>query len=268
MFTFLHSYLPSSIIFNWGSLTLHWYGLWVGMAIVAAYFVLQKSLKRQTWPITKLDSLFFWLLLGAISGARLVDVFTFEWWYFKDHWWDILLIWQGGLSWHGALFGMAIAVGWWSVRQKENWLSLADYLTPALALGQAVGRWGNYFNQELFGLPTNLPWGIPIASPLRPSAFAAYSYFHPVFLYEFLGLLILFYILWRLGRFYRPGRQLVVYLIGSGLLRWVLEFIRLDEQSLWWGVRVGFWLAGLMMVLGLVLWLILKFSKVNVKKGA
>ena len=104
-------------------------------------------------------------------------------------------------------------------------------------------------------MPTSLPWGIPIAQSARPIDFAAATYFHPVFLYEFIGLLLMAFLLWRLGqRLKISGFLLAVYLVASGLLRFALEFLRLDEQNIFLALRAGMWVAGITVVIGVWLW--------------
>ncbi len=253
---FFHSYQPSSTLVTWDSLTIHWYGLALVVAIVAGYFITRQIWRQRSWPTDKTDNLILILLISGLIGARLVDVFFYEWWYFKDHVSEIFYFWQGGLAWHGGLLGAVPALWWWGKLNKLNFWQLADSLAPGLALGQAVGRWGNYFNQELFGLPTNLPWAIPIAATNRPAAYAGFTHFQPVFFYEFLGLVIIGFILWRLLRekFLVNGQLFALYLIITGLFRFGLEFVRVDEQNVFLGWRAGMWIASLTVLFGAVLW--------------
>lgn len=252
---FLNTYLPSPIIFNWGSLSLHWYGLLLSIGVLLGYGLSRHLWRERGGQVNKFDSLLLWLLLGGFIGARLIDVFVFEWWYFKDNLFEIWKIWQGGLAFHGSLFGGAVALWLWCKHNKHTWLELADVLAPALALAQAIGRWGNYFNQELFGLPTTLPWGIPIVLSYRPAAYSTFTHFHPTFLYESLGLLILTLVLWKLRKHnWRKGQLFSLYLIASGILRLALEFLRIDDQSPILGVRAGLLIAFLVVITGLVIW--------------
>jgi phosphatidylglycerol:prolipoprotein diacylglycerol transferase len=252
---FLSTYLPSPIIFNWGPISLHWYGLLLSVGVLLGYGVSKRLWREHGGAAGKFDNLLLWLLLSGFIGARLIDVFMFEWWYFKDNLFEIWKIWQGGLAFHGALLGGAAALWLWCKHNKHTWLELADVLAPALALGQAIGRWGNYFNQELFGLPTTLPWGIPIALSYRPAVYSVFTYFHPVFLYESLGLLILALVIWKLRKHNWPkGRLFSLYLITSGVLRLALEFLRIDDQSQILGVRAGLLVAFMVVIIGLVIW--------------
>lgn len=251
----LHGSVPSPTVFTWGMFSLHWYGLLFALGVAAGYAVVRREWHAHQLPVLELAELVSWLVLAGIVGARLLDVFTYEWWYFRSHLGEVLAIWQGGLAFHGGLaasFGTLVA---WAKRRGLSWLTLADTFAPGLALAQAIGRWGNYFNQELFGSPTVLPWGIPIVRAFRPLAFLEATYFHPVFLYESLGLAILALLLWQLRRYKLvAGSRFAVYLVLAGVLRFVLEFVRVDEQAMLAGLRVGTIVAAVIVVAGLVLW--------------
>lgn len=256
---FFHSYLPSPVIVEWGPWQLHWYGALVGLAALIGYWLVRRQWLKSGRKLIEFDKLFGWLLLAGLVGARLLDVFLFEWWYFQNHLVDILYFWQGGLSWHGGLLGGAVVLGVYYHKTLADLLSVADIFAPALAVGQAIGRWGNYFNQELFGLPTDLPWGIPIARTWRPWAYVDQVYFQPVFLYESVALLFLALGLWYLRRQQlKPGSLFVCYLLGTGIIRFGLEFIRLDEQSLVLGLRSGLLMAAVIILAGIGLWLAIR----------
>ncbi|MFA4818584.1 MAG: prolipoprotein diacylglyceryl transferase [Patescibacteria group bacterium] len=250
---FLHTYLPSSVFFTLGPLSFHWYGLLMAVAVGAGYWLVRRRLKKLNINVNLLEGLIIWLVVGGLIGARLVDVFVFEWWYFKDHLSSVLAIWQGGLSWHGGLIGGGAALYWWCKKNQQPLGQWLDVLAPSLALGQAIGRWGNYFNQELFGLPTSLPWGIPISYQFRPLDYLNQVYFHPVFLYESIGLVLIFVYLWK-RRPVLSGSLLAEYLVLSGILRLALEGLRIDEQLLIFGLRTGIWFAVLAIAAGAGLW--------------
>jgi len=248
----LHSQVPDSIMIEFGIFQVHWYGLLLVTGIVVGYWLTRSSWRRQGLPLKKLDELIIWLVVAGLLGARLLDVFIYEWWYFQKHLTEIFYIWQGGLAWHGSLLVGVIFLWWWSGREKFSFWQMLDTFAPGLALGQAVGRWGNYFNQELFGVPTSLPWGIPVAEINRPVEFIRANYFHPTFLYESIGLLLIAYLLWQVGKKIKiPGQTFAWYLVLTGLLRFVLEFLRVDEQNIFLGLRAGFWISGLTIILGL-----------------
>lgn len=253
---FLHTYLPSSVFFTLGPLSFHWYGLLMSVAIVVGYLLVKKLSIEKGKDQQVIDSLVIWLVAGGLIGARLFDALFYEWWYFKNNPLEILAFWQAGLSWHGALIGGLAALWWWAKSRRQSLMEFLGILIPVLALGQAIGRWGNYFNQELFGLPTNLPWGIPISPELRPLEYLTNPYFQPVFLYECVGLLMIFGFLWWQRRRVNTSRQLASYLILTGLLRLAMEWLRLDNQTILFGLRMGMWLALVSIVVGLYFWFI------------
>ncbi len=266
MFTLLHNTIPSAIAVTIGPVPIRWYGIMLTIAVFAGYFLARHYFGKAGHNKAKFDNLFLPLVLIGLLGARLTNVFLFEWWYFKNHLSEIFNIWQGGLAFHGAIIFGGVYLWQWCKKQSINFLSLLDILAPALTVGQAIGRFGNYFNQELFGLPTNLPWGIPIAEDLRPSQFSIQEYFHPTFLYESIGLIILTIILLLLGRRTKPaGSIFAYYLIGSGLLRFALEFIRVDEQLIVWGIRIGLLIGFITILVGLFLLLYRIYKSKNVK---
>lgn len=250
----LHAFTPGAVAINLGPFTVRWYGLFMVLGLVAGYALVRRRWRELKLPIDEFEALIIWLVVAGLIGARLVDVFVYEWWYFRDHLTELPYLWQGGLAWHGSLLGAALLLWWWARRRRHNIWLLLDAAVPGLALGQAIGRWGNYFNQELFGLPTHLPWGIPIEPAFRPAAFMASSYFHPVFLYEFVLLAVLALVLWLVRARVRAGQLFALYLLVAGAVRLVLEFVRVDEQSSLFGLRAGVVVALVSMVAGMVLW--------------
>lgn len=265
---FLHTFVPPSVLVRLGSWPVHWYGVTLALGVLAGYIISNRAWRQSGGKPIEFDSLIWWVIVAGLVGARLGDVFGYEWWYFHDHLGEIWKIWHGGLSFYGGLAGGALAAGWWCRRHRISWWKLGDVMAPGLALGQAIGRWGNYFNQELFGKPTALPWGIPIASPYRPSNYAAVTYFHPTFLYESIGLALLTWWLWRVRQQHWPaGAVFSLYLIASGLLRLALEFIRLDEQDYFFGLRGGLVFAVAVVVCGVVVWWS-SWRKLSAPKGS
>ncbi len=186
----------------------------------------------------------FWVIISGLLGARIYDCFlNFN--YYLQNPLDVFKIWQGGLAIHGALIGGLIAFFIFIKKYtKDNNLNfkiefwkIAAIIVPGLALGQAIGRFGNYFNQELFGLPTNLPWGIPIDLMNRPLEYISSNFFHPTFLYESLGNLLIFIILFSAQLYLiKKNKQnyknyVIIttgYFILYSILRFSLEFIKID----------------------------------------
>lgn len=251
------------VLFQLGPLQVHWYGLFLAAAIVVATGALAKLLRRQghaqPWP--EAAALAGTVLPAGFLGARLTFVcqnlaaFTAE----PAR---ILAIWDGGLSIHGALAGGLLALAW---REGVTGaiLTRTDQLLTVLPLAQAVGRWGNFLNRELLGYPTRLPWAVVVEPAYRPLAYAGSATFHPVFLYESLACLALFGLLWRRatglgaacepgpsgGQPPFPGSQAAAYLIGYGLIRFAVEFVRIGQPFLA-GLTLAQWVSLLMAACG------------------
>lgn len=245
MISFLHTYQPQAILFSFGSITIYWYGLFVVTGISAALALTLWLAKRYGVTGDTIFDLSFWLIINGIIGARLYDDLL-QLPYYIDHPGQILKIWEGGLAIHGAIIAGLLTAWFFAKKRKISFWQLTAVITPGLALGQAIGRWGNYFNQEIFGLPTTLPWGIPIELLNRPTQYITNVYFHPTFLYESLGCLLISLILLTYNiHVLKKGRAkkyfyiwvVALYMILYSILRFSLEFIRLDETPAWFGLR-------------------------------
>ena len=178
---------PGAIAFSTKYITVYWYGIIVAFAFLVAQFfiiyVANKEYKEEKLADT-IYELAFLALLGGIIGARLYYVFL-GLPYFLNNPIEIIMVNHGGLSVHGGLLGGIIAGFIYLKKNKLSFLKYADLYALGLPIGQAIGRWGNFFNSEAFGLPTNLPWGVYIPKNLRPDTYINYDYFHPtVFCFE------------------------------------------------------------------------------------
>jgi len=185
------------------------------------------------------------LVLSGILGARLYEVLLINPGYYGRNPAAIIKIWQGGLAIHGAIIGGLMFLLWFCRRKKISFWQLADLLAVVLPLGQAIGRWGNYFNQELFGWPTDSFLGIYISPANRPLAFKAEKYFQPTFLYESLlnlALFLILFFLYRAGRI-RQGWTVAFYLVGYSVIRFLMEFVRIDPTPDFWGLRLPQWVS-------------------------
>ena len=259
---FLHNYLPHPIVFEWGIITIRYYGLIIAVALAVGFVVVLYLAKKNGFKQDDLYDLAFWLALGGIIGARLYDVFFIDWGYFQNNLLDIVKIWQGGLAIHGVIIGGVISLVAWCKISKKSFWQLAGLLFAVLPLGQAIGRWGNYFNQELFGGPTSLPWGIPISPSHRPEIYLNYQYFQPAYLYESILDLILFLVLFFLyKKNRRPGEIILLYLMGYSAIRFFMEFIRIDQTSMVLGVRLPQFMSGVVFLICLIFIIIKKVSK-------
>lgn len=245
MFNFLHTFNPSPIMAAIGPINIYWYGFFILLATLAALLVCLYLAKLYKIKADIIIDLTFWLIISGLLGARLYEVLL-ELPYFLANPLNIFKIWQGGLAIHGAIIGGLIALWRFAKKNNFNFFQLAAIIITALPLGQAIGRCGNYFNQELFGYPTNLPWGIRIDLVHRPWQYLNYDYFHPAFLYESIGNLIIFLILFiphyliiKKNKIKNSSYCLLlaVYFLLYSMLRFSLEFIRLDATPTWFGLR-------------------------------
>lgn len=230
--------------FSIGPLFIHYYGIILMLGAVAgAWLATREAIRRKQDPEIVWD-LLVWLLISGIIGARLWHIFTpppsmvaagITTKYYLTHPLDALAIWRGGLGIPGAVLAGALALYIYSRKKNLSFTLWADIAIPGVALGQAIGRWGNYVNQELYGAPTDLPWGIFIDPAHRLLEYAEYTHFHPTFLYESLwNLGNVFLLLW-LGRRFADklisGDIVFIYLMVYPVGRFLLEFIRLDSSQ-------------------------------------
>ena len=189
-----------------------------------------------------------WCIPAGLVGARLYHVVT-DWELFSGHLIRIPELWRGGLGLPGVLLGGALGAAIGARRAGLRPLLVFDCIAPGLVAAQAIGRWGNYFNQELFGRPTTLPWGVEVDPAHRPAQYAAYRTFQPTFLYESLwNLALLAFLLWLIPRVWQqtpPGTIFITYLAGYSAGRLVTESLRSDYAHTLAGLRINQWLFGL-----------------------
>lgn len=273
---FLHTWHPQPLIATLGNLQLHWYGLLLAVGALAGIGIIQLIGQRYKLDHNRLFDLTLVVLVTGFIGARLYHVLN-EWPYYQAHVTEIWKVWNGGLALHGGLLAGAAALIFMTRRWKwDAWL-VADIAVPAFALAQAIGRWGNYFNQELFGRPTSKPWGIPIDAVNRPPEFIASDYFHPTFLYESLGLLIIAGILWwmHVRRWKktsilpapRYGNIVLAYLILASALRIATESLRIDHTPIIGDLRLPIIVAGGLIVIALIT-LFIRYRQSHVHSSA
>ncbi len=228
---------PGPILVKLGPLTVRWYGLLIATAVLVGVNLSQYLAKRRHINPDLLGDLAIWLVIGAIPAARLYYV-LFEWSEYAQHPERIIAIWQGGIAIHGAILGGIVATLIFSRLKQVSFWQLADLVAPSLILGQTLGRWGNFFNSEAFGRPTDLPWKLFIPPDRRPPEYANFAYFHPTFLYESLWDLMVFGLLLTL--FFRGlkeprlkvGTLSMVYLVTYSLGRLWIEGLRTDSLML------------------------------------
>jgi phosphatidylglycerol---prolipoprotein diacylglyceryl transferase len=227
---------PGPIIFELGPIALRWYGLLIATAVLVGVTLSQYLAKARRVDPELLGDLAIWLVIGAIPCARIYYV-LFQWQeYAQRPWWHMLAVWEGGIAIHGAIIGGTIATIIFARLKRVSVWQLLDLVAPSVILGQAIGRWGNFFNSEAFGKPTDLPWKLFIAPTYRPLTLKNYEFFHPTFLYESLWNLGIFALLmglffWGLTKANRlkTGAIAGVYLIGYSLGRVWIEWLRTDS---------------------------------------
>ena len=229
---------PGPIFFELGPISLRWYGLLIATAVLVGVSLSQFLAKRRHLDPELIADLALWLVVAAIPSARLYYV-LFNWPEYAQRPGDIIAIWKGGIAIHGAIIGGTIATTLFARFQKVSVWQLTDVIVPSLALGQAIGRWGNFFNSEAFGDPTNLPWKLYIPVNLRPSNYVSFEYFHPTFLYESLWNIGVFSLLvwlffWGLKNQskLKLGTLTFSYLIVYSLGRFWIEGLRTDSLML------------------------------------
>lgn len=237
---------PSSGSINIGPLRLNAYGLMIALGVIVAVQIAgRRAQKRGVATIDDFSSIAMWAVPAGVIGARAYHVVT-DWSSFEGRWWHVLKIWEGGLGiWGGVAAG--VAVGAWRARTRNlDALWILTCAAPALPVAQAVGRWGNWFNQELFGRPTTLPWALSVSdATARKAGYTAGTTFHPTFLYESIACLLLAWLLVLAERRFRParGRLIVWYAAGYSFLRFFIESLRIDTAHHLWGMRLNQWVA-------------------------
>ena len=240
---------PSRSTIDVGPLSIHFYGLTLLVAIAAAVLITGLRWTRRGGDWDLIFRVAVWGVASGIVGARLYHVIT-SWDELPDAWWGPFAIWKGGLGVWGGI-GVGCVVGAIVAhRAGASVARLADCVAPALLVAQGIGRFGNWWNQELYGKPTDLPWGLEIDLDHRGD-FIDSETFHPTFLYEALwnfaaaGLLLLIERRFRI----RPGGLFALYVLLYSLGRLWVEFLRVDPSHEWAGVRLNAWVAGLTVVL-------------------
>ena len=226
---------PGPTLIELGPLTIRWYGLLIASAVLIGVSLSQYLAKQRNVDPNLLGDLAIWLVIGAIPAARLYYV-LFEWKQYSQHPDQIIAIWNGGIAIHGAILGGTLAAIIFASIQKVSVWQLADLVAPSLILGQAIGRWGNFFNSEAFGDPTNLPWKLYIPPQRRPANFINFEYFHPTFLYESLWNLMVFGLLMTLFNRSLKGKPrlkvgtiALLYMVAYSCGRVWIEGLRTDS---------------------------------------
>ena len=238
---------PGDTFLNLGFLTIRWYGLLISISVVIGLFISKKLAKSRNINPQYISDILPSLIISSIIGARAYYV-IFEWRKYSGNNFftsfdlfnnviqipSFLAIWQGGIAIHGGLIGGFLCILFFCKSQNIHLKTFIDILIPSIILGQSIGRWGNFFNNEAFGIPTDLPWKLFIPIQNRPIEFINYQFFHPTFIYESLWNFLIFILLITI--FYqqnnknsvRPGFISCLYLIGYSFGRFWIEGLRID----------------------------------------
>jgi prolipoprotein diacylglyceryl transferase len=248
---------PSTGSLGVGPLQINAYGLMIALGVIAATWLASRRLERAGSGTSEdMQSIALWAVIGGVVGARLYHVVT-DWQLFSDDLARIPLIWKGGLGIPGGLLGGVLAGAYIVRRRGLDAAAVLTAVAPAIPLAQSIGRWGNWWNQELYGRATTLPWGLEISEKHLPAGVAAGTTFHPTFLYESLWTLALCGVLLLIDRYghLRPGRLFVVCLAGYFTGRFWIEGLRIDPAHEFAGLRLNQWVSAAV-VLASVLYLI------------
>ncbi len=235
-----------------GPIAIRWYGFLIAVGIGLAIWIARREFRRRGWDPEKVYDIALWAVPAGIIGARLYHVIT-DWSRFEDNLGAIIRIQEGGLGMPGVIIGGAIGAMIGARRAGLPALGVFDAIAPGLILAQAIGRWGNWFNQELFGGPSDRPWAVEISEQYRPERWADATTFVPTFLYEslwnlgvFAALMLL--IIPRLWDRVRPGTIFAFYLLLYGIGRLWVESLRSDFAHEILGYRVNTWVFGIVVI--------------------
>jgi phosphatidylglycerol---prolipoprotein diacylglyceryl transferase len=227
-----------------GPLYVRFYGIIIMFGVVVAAYLGSKRARKYGQDPERIWDMVTWAVIGGVLGARIWHILTpppslvaqgIDTWYYLTHPLDALSIWNGGLGIVGAVVGGGLAIFIYVRKNKLSFLTWVDIIAPGLLLAQAMGRWGNFINQELYGAPTNLPWAIYIDEAHRYPGFLDQAYYHPTFLYEsILNLIGMGLLLWVSNRFFDrlyKGDVFLIYLIYYPIVRILMEMLRLDSST-------------------------------------
>ena len=283
---------PGETFLNLGFLSIRWYGFLISISVLIGLFISKKLAKERNIDPLYISEFLPLLITCSIIGARAYYV-IFEWrQYSGDNFFSylqlfnnsiqipsFLAIWEGGIAIHGGLIGGLLSTIFFCKSKNIHLKTFIDILIPSIILGQSIGRWGNFFNSEAFGLPTNLPWKLFIPIQNRPIEFINYEFFHPTFLYESLWNFLIFIILIIIFKkqsktnFVRPGFISCIYLIGYSFGRFWIEALRTDPLCLGGlppfcnnGIRIAQFISIFLFSSGLIGIFFLRLRTYNVNK--
>ena len=253
---------PSSSTLELGFFTFHYYALAILLGIVAAIWLTKRRYAAMGGNPSEISDLAFFVIPAGIIGGRIYHVITSPQQYFGENGSPIqaVQIWRGGLGIWGAIAVGALAafIFFKAKKRSLSFYQLADAIAPSLLIAQGIGRFGNWFNGELFGRPTSLFWALEIPIDNRPNGYESFTTFHPTFLYEAIWCFVIAGVILRLKsfkNFARTGTVFAFYVMAYSLGRFFIEAIRIDEANLILGIRLNLWVSGLMFIGSLAVFL-------------
>ncbi len=249
---------PSFNEISIGPLEIHLYGILIGLGVLVAAITMTRRYAAWGGDAEYLERVIIWTVILGFAGARLAYVST-HLGRFEGRWYAVFFVWEGGLALFGGLSAGAITAVTMLRRSGGDPWAFSDAGAVGLPLAQGIGRWGNYFNQELFGTPTDLPWGLEIDVANRPLDYLDAETFHPTFLYESLWNIAVLVplVLWleRTGRLAR-GSSIGLYMVLYGAIRYFTELVRTDTTFRLLGISRNGWVAAIVVLAGaaLIVW--------------
>jgi prolipoprotein diacylglyceryl transferase len=247
---------PAHGILDLGPIQLHAYGLMLAIGVLVAAKIASVRWRQSGHNPKEIAEIAVPVVIAGVIGARVYHLFTGYKWE-QDGLVRAVEIWRGGLSIWGAVGGGLLMVLYLARRRSLDTLALLDAIGPAVVIAQAIGRWGNYFNQELYGRPTRLPWALEIDLTHRPPNYETFATFHPTFLYESLWCLLVFgtIVLLERTRGLRKGQAFALYVAMYTLGRVYFEWLRVDPASKLFGIRFNL-LLSLVLCIGASIWFV------------
>jgi len=255
-------------LFRIGPFELRFYSVFILTGVLVSYSLARKQAKRENVSLEQVDELVFYSVVFGVVGARALYVIS-NWKFYSKTPSEIFKLWHGGLSIQGAILsGITVFLVYSTVKKNVTFkpLQALDLGAAYLPLGQAIGRWGNFFNYEAFGEPTNLPWKMYVPVAMRPPEFKQYEYFHPAFLYESVWDFLLFLLLTHYMKHYRKnfGEVFSLYLCFYSLGRICIERLRLDSMYVG-SIRLAQLLSALLILFGFTLYVLLRGGTIDVR---
>lgn len=262
---------PGAVAFHIGQMNIYWYGIIIAVAFLVGLFITLRIAKTD-YPNEKtrehIINLSTILLIGGVFFARLYYV-MFNWKYYSQHLLEIFMTWRGGLSIHGVIIGSILIIYFYTKHNNISLLKYTDLFAYGMIFAQAIGRWGNFFNSEAFGSPTNLPWKLYIPYANRPMEYTNFEYFHPTFLYESLWDIVVFIILITVIRKNfkeKTGSITCFYLILYSIGRFVIEGLRIDNIYVIFGLPLAQFISLILIIAGIIgLYSVLKRKEIHDK---